>query len=198
MTRSLNKIVIVLTTVTDMKSGSSMNKQPTTGFNAVEAGYSWKSLRQLEKQYNMEIVFASPRGGECMMSPKSSEEAKRDFELKEFLESRQVWYENNGVIGAIAQGSIGLVNMKNPRSGEPFLKNRKITCMTSDEEKKLNEDIPFYVEEKLEELGAKLETQSPYQPNVVIEENRLVSGQNPPSARQFGERLRELIMNIKK
>lgn len=41
----------------------------------------------------MNLVFASPNGGEVQMAPKSREEAMRDEHLKEFFQCREVMDE---------------------------------------------------------------------------------------------------------
>lgn len=65
--------------------------------------------------------------------------------------------------------------------------------MTNDEEKELKEELPFFVEEKMEQLGAKVETESPFKPNVVVEERRLITAQNPQSAKKFAEKIYEAL-----
>ncbi|EPZ36726.1 hypothetical protein O9G_002337 [Rozella allomycis CSF55] len=229
MTHGKNQIVMIMTNTTQLKGS-----QNTTGFNAIEAEY----MQKLQQEENMKLVFASPRGGECRMSPRSKEEAERDPNLKEFIENnhvceclkntkriselnseeifavvligghgclidfpqsnelpqllQNVWYQNRGIIGAIGQGSIALLNMKSDK-GQPFLKSRRITCMSNEEEKSLKEEVPYYVEEKLESVGARVETQSPFKPNVIVEEERLISGQNPQSSHEFSQRMYEMI-----
>ena len=88
-----------------------------------------------------------------------------------------------------------MVNVKSPR-GELLVKGMKIACMTNDEEKQLNEELPFYVEDKLEQLGAEIETSTAFKPNVVIDEERLLTAQNPQSSMQFAQRLESLIEKV--
>jgi putative intracellular protease/amidase len=45
-----------------------------------------------------------------------------------------VW-KNNGIIGAIAQGVVGLINLRVEKEGELLIKNKRITCASDDEEK---------------------------------------------------------------
>lgn len=57
----------------------------------------------------------------------------------------------------------------------------------------LDEDIPFYVEERLEAMGARVESKEPFSPNVVVTEERLITGQNPQSSKIFAEKIEQVV-----
>ncbi len=96
-------------------------------------------------------------------------------------------YENNGVIGAVCHGPAGLVNVK-LSNGKYLVAGKKVNAFTNEEETavKLENVVPFLLESKLIERGARFEKSGLWQPHVVVDE-RLVTGQNPASAKRVGE-----------
>lgn len=68
------------------------------------------------------------------------------------------------------------------------MEGKKVNAFTSEEEKdlKLEDVVPFLLETKLIERGAKFEHSGLWQPHVTVDE-RLITGQNPPSAKGVGE-----------
>jgi len=104
-------------------------------------------------------------------------------------------YAHHAVVAAIGEGVIGLINAKDDR-GEMLIKGRKITCTSKQEEEELNliDHLPFIVEDRLREVGANLEVQDPFKPNVVVEEKgRLITAQNFRSARLFAEKIYKAV-----
>ena len=113
--------------------------------------------------------------------------------LFDFPESRELgqmlskaWYHKRGLIAAISQGVSGLINIK-AESGEPLIKSKKITCPSEKEEQQFRDQLPFMLEEKLEQMGANVETKEPNEINVVVAENRLITAQNSESSKKFVE-----------
>lgn len=108
-------------------------------------------------------------------------------------------YENNGYICTIGHGAAVLTNLRNPkeRSSNNFLVNNKnIACPTNREEKdkRFERVIPFLVEDRLREHGAKIQESEPFKPNVVIDE-RLITAQNSASIREFIRKISEKALN---
>ncbi len=106
--------------------------------------------------------------------------------------ARQI-YENNGVVSAVCHGPAGLVNIK-LSSGEYLVNGKKVNAFTNEEEVavKLDKVVPFLLESKLVERGAKFEKSGLWQKHVTVDQ-RLVTGQNPQSAKGVGEAtLREI------
>ncbi|NML21217.1 type 1 glutamine amidotransferase domain-containing protein [Pseudoflavitalea sp. G-6-1-2] len=102
-------------------------------------------------------------------------------------------YENNGVVGAVCHGPAGLVNIK-LNNGKYLVDGKKINAFTNEEEAavKLENVVPFALESKLIERGAKFEKSGLWQPHVTVD-NRVVTGQNPQSAKAVGEALLGLL-----
>jgi putative intracellular protease/amidase len=96
-------------------------------------------------------------------------------------------YENDGVIGAVCHGPAGLVNVK-LSDGKYLVDGKKVNAFTNEEEAavKLENVVPFLLESKLIERGARFEKAGLWQPHVTVD-NRLVTGQNPASAALVGE-----------
>ncbi len=102
-------------------------------------------------------------------------------------------YENDGVVGAVCHGPAGLVNVK-LSNGNYLVDGKKINAFINEEETavKLENVVPFLLESQLIEHGAKFEKSGLWQPHVTVDE-RVVTGQNPQSAKSVGEAmLREL------
>lgn len=96
-------------------------------------------------------------------------------------------YENNGIVSAVCHGPAGLVNIK-LSDGEYLVNGKNINSFTNEEEiaVKLENVVPFMLESKLIERGAKFEKSAPFQPHVTVDQ-RVITGQNPQSAIGVGE-----------
>ena len=79
-------------------------------------------------------------------------------------------------------------------NGEPLVKGKKVTGFTNSEEKavKLDEVVPFLLEDKLKELGGDYSSVGDWQPHVV-RDGMLVTGQNPASSEGVAEELLKLL-----
>lgn len=111
-----------------------------------------------------------------------------DFpENKELAEIARDIYEQGGVVSAVCHGPAGLVNIK-LSNGEYLIKGKHVNCFSDDEEKSIGLDgvVPFLLESKLVERGAIYEKSDMFQPHVVSNE-RLITGQNPMSAKCVAE-----------
>ncbi|KAF2326578.1 antibiotic biosynthesis monooxygenase [Flavobacterium ginsenosidimutans] len=97
-------------------------------------------------------------------------------------------YENNGIISAVSHGSAGLLNIK--LDDKYLVDGKKINAFTNEEETavKLDKAAPFLLESKLIERGAIFEKSGLWQIHVTVDQ-RLVTGQNPQSAKAVGEAL---------
>jgi len=96
-------------------------------------------------------------------------------------------YEHNGIVAAVCHGPAGLVNIK-LQDGYYLIKDKKINGFSNEEESlvKLTEVVPFLLENKLKERGGIYEKSAPWQPHVTVDQ-RLITGQNPQSAKAVGE-----------
>jgi uncharacterized protein (TIGR02246 family) len=91
-------------------------------------------------------------------------------------------YERGGVVGAVCHGPAGLVNVV-LSDGRRLVDGRAVASFTNDEEQAvgLTDVVPFALQTRLEELGAKHSAAPNFQP-WVVRDGRLVTGQNPASA----------------
>ena len=114
----------------------------------------------------------------------------KDVLLKEIVE---YFYNNKKIISAVCHGPVGLV-LACDKNGEPILKNKKVTCFTNKEEHivKRDEDVPFLLETKIRELGAKFENASPWAEYVCVDGN-IITGQNQHSALLLAEKVVEKL-----
>lgn len=106
-------------------------------------------------------------------------------------------YENNGVVSAVCHGPAGLVNVK-LNNGNYLVEGKKINAFTNEEEiaVKLENVVPFMLETKLIERGAKFEKSGLWQQHVAVDQ-RVVTGQNPQSAQAVGEAILAELKNLK-
>lgn len=98
-------------------------------------------------------------------------------------------YENNGVVAAVCHGPAGLVNIT-LSDGRYLVADREVAGFTNEEEAAvgLTEDVPFLLQTRLEQRGAKHTGASNFQP-WVVRDGRLVTGQNPASATGVAEQV---------
>ncbi|MGY3211835.1 DJ-1/PfpI family protein [Mucilaginibacter sp. HD30] len=105
-------------------------------------------------------------------------------------------YENNGVIAAVCHGPAALVNIK-LSNGQYLVEGKKVNAFTNEEEAAvaLDKVVPFLLENKLIERGAIFEKSGLWQ-NHVVTDKRLVTGQNPASAKGVGEAVASEIQKL--
>jgi putative intracellular protease/amidase len=96
-------------------------------------------------------------------------------------------YDNGGVISAVCHGVVGLLSIEDDK-GNKFINNKNLTGFTNEEEaiNQLTDDVPFLTEDALKKAGAHYTKKDAYTANVVVD-GRLVTGQNPQSAKGVGE-----------
>jgi putative intracellular protease/amidase len=98
-------------------------------------------------------------------------------------------YEAGGFVSAVCHGPAGLVNIQ-LSSGAYLVANKQVAAFTDDEERAvgLTEVVPFLLASRLVERGARHVPAPNFKANVIVSE-RLITGQNPASARGVGEAL---------
>ena len=96
-------------------------------------------------------------------------------------------YDAGGVVGAVCHGVAGLVNTR-LANGELLVTGKAVSAFTNAEEAAvgLTNDVPFLLETALRAHGAVVSTAANFAPIVSVD-TRLVTGQNPASARGVGE-----------
>jgi len=102
-------------------------------------------------------------------------------------------YENGGVIAAVCHGPAALLPIK-LSTGASLLSSKSVTAFTREEEIDFGtiKDIPFLLEEALARKSAKYSKVQPWG-EFVIEDDRLITGQNPASAHKVGEAFAKLV-----
>lgn len=90
-------------------------------------------------------------------------------------------YEANKPVAAVCHGPAGLVGVT-LSNGDPLVKGKKVSAFTDAEEQDtgLQDDMPFLLASKLEELGAQHEAAANWSEKVV-RDGLLITGQNPQS-----------------
>lgn len=91
-------------------------------------------------------------------------------------------YEAGGVVAAVCHGPAALVGIT-LSDGTPLVQGKEVSAFTNAEEEAagLTDAVPFLLQSRLEELGAKHSGAADFEPHVVTD-GRLVTGQNPASA----------------
>lgn len=100
-------------------------------------------------------------------------------------------YESGGIVSAVCHGPAGLVNIR-LSNGKYLVEGKKINAFSNEEEVavKLNKVVPFLLESTLIQRGARFEKSGLWQSHVVTDQ-RVVTGQNPQSAKAVGEAVLE-------
>jgi len=96
-------------------------------------------------------------------------------------------YENGGILSAVCHGPAGLLPIT-LSNGEKLLANKSVTGFTREEEIDYGtiDDIPFLLEESLARNAARYSKVQPWGV-FVIEDDRVITGQNPSSAHAVSE-----------
>ncbi len=102
-------------------------------------------------------------------------------------------YERGGIVAAVCHGPAGLVNLK-LSDGRHLVDGKDVSAFTNDEERVvgLYDTVPFLLADALQERGARHVPAPNFQAQVVVSE-RLVTGQNPASAKGVGEAMLPLL-----
>ncbi|WP_371189612.1 type 1 glutamine amidotransferase domain-containing protein [Thalassotalea maritima] len=102
-------------------------------------------------------------------------------------------YEQGGIIAAVCHGPAALLPIK-LSNGESLLSTKSVTGFTREEEIDYGtiNDVPFLMEEALTRAAARFSKVQPWG-SFVIEDDRLITGQNPASAHAVGEALVRMI-----
>lgn len=113
---------------------------------------------------------------------------------KKLGEILEYFYENDKIIGAVCHGTVGLITARKT-DGTPLVKDKKITGFSNKEEHivKMDEVMPFSLEDKLKELGAIFVAAKPFAENVVVD-GKIITGQNPKSAQELADVIWKLLM----
>ena len=102
-------------------------------------------------------------------------------------------YERGGVVAAVCHGPAGLVNLM-LSDGRYLVDGKDVSAFTHEEERAvgLHSIVPFLLADVLQARGARHLAAPNFQPHVVVSE-RLVTGQNPASAKAVAEAMLTLL-----
>lgn len=95
--------------------------------------------------------------------------------------SRKI-YENGGVVSSVCHGAAGLLNIK-LSNGSLLVKGKQLTGFSNEEEKlaELDKFVPFLTETELVARGALYKKAEEPWISFAVEDQRLITGQNPAS-----------------
>ncbi|MDV2081159.1 type 1 glutamine amidotransferase domain-containing protein [Marinobacter xestospongiae] len=98
-------------------------------------------------------------------------------------------YEGGGVLAAVCHGPAGLLPIT-LSNGEKLLASKAVTGFTREEEVDYGtlDKIPFLLEEALARTARRYSKVQPWQ-ELVVEDDRVITGQNPASAHAVGAAL---------
>ncbi|MDO8143812.1 type 1 glutamine amidotransferase domain-containing protein [Isoptericola sp. 178] len=118
-----------------------------------------------------------------------------DFPDSEGLQriTRQIW-EQGGVVASVCHGYCGLLNTL-LSDGSLLIAGRQVTGFAWTEEvvARVDKLVPYNVEEEAKKRGARYQKATlPFAPYTVVD-GRLVTGQNPGSAKKTAEKVAELL-----
>ena len=112
---------------------------------------------------------------------------------EEFAQISANHYENGGVIASVCHGPSALLPIT-LSTGDKLLASKSVTGFTREEEVDFGtiNDIPFLLEESLARSAAQYTKVQPWQELVIVDE-RVITGQNPASAHGVGKALVDLL-----
>lgn len=165
-------------------------KAPVDGFNLADSINKkfWENTYYRNKIENTKLPLEVKATDYVAIHFAGGHGAMWDFpENKEIADLAAAIYEKGGVVSAVCHGPAGLVNIK-LSNGHFLVDGKKVNAFTNEEEiaVKLQTVVPFLLESKLIERGAIFEKSGLWQSHVVSDQ-RLVTGQNPQSAKLVGE-----------
>lgn len=86
------------------------------------------------------------------------------------------------VVSAVCHGPAGLINVRDV-NGQPLVAGRRVSAFANTEEEAagLTHRVPFLLESRIRELGARYEKGDDFEP-FAVRDGKLVTGQNPASS----------------
>ncbi|MFF2110115.1 type 1 glutamine amidotransferase domain-containing protein [Rhodococcus koreensis] len=98
------------------------------------------------------------------------------------------FYDTGRVVSAVCHGPAGLLNVP-LGNGDPLVKGKNVTGFSWPEEEAAQraDAVPFRLQDELKKLGANYSMADKPFETYVVEDGRLITGQNPGSARAVAE-----------
>ncbi|MEV7203082.1 type 1 glutamine amidotransferase domain-containing protein [Streptomyces griseoluteus] len=109
--------------------------------------------------------------------------------------ARDIW-EAGGAVAAVCHGPAGLVDIT-LSDGSYLISGKNVAGFSNAEEQAvgLSDVVPFHLQTKLEERGARHTSADNFEPHIVTD-GRLVTGQNPASATGVGQALAQVLDSL--
>jgi putative intracellular protease/amidase len=106
-------------------------------------------------------------------------------------------YENGGIVAAVCHGPAALLNIK-LSNGKYLIDGKNVAAFSNEEEAAsgLTQTVPFLLETELTKKGASYTKAPLWQSHVQVSE-RLITGQNPASAKKVGTEIARLLKSKK-
>jgi putative intracellular protease/amidase len=118
-----------------------------------------------------------------------------DFpDTEDFQKLSSEIYEDGGIVSAVCHGVGALLNIKS-KADKLLIKDKAITGYSNDEEVLANalEKIPFKLEDELKSRGAKYTKSLQPFTSYVVEDGRIITGQNPQSTKEVAEKVLQAL-----
>ena len=170
----------------DLKDGANAAFWKKTGSGEEKAGTlgvkDTKALGDLNPADFAAVFYAGGHG--TMWDFRESEDIRK---------LTAVIYEDGGVVGAVCHGPAALIDVK-LADGSPLVKGKKVAAFTNAEEEAvgLTATVPYLLQSELEKAGAVHVPAENFGENAVLD-GRLVTGQNPASAKKAAELVVEAL-----
>lgn len=110
---------------------------------------------------------------------------------------RDVYETNRGIVAAVCHGPAALVDVK-LSNGKYLVDGKKVAGFSNAEEEavKLTKVMPFLLETELKKNGGIYSKAGLWQNHVVVDQ-RIITGQNPASAKKVGTELSKALKALK-
>ncbi|OUS97693.1 type 1 glutamine amidotransferase domain-containing protein [Rhodococcus sp. NCIMB 12038] len=107
------------------------------------------------------------------------------------------FYDTGRIVSAVCHGPAGLLNVP-LGNGDPLVKGKNVTGFSWPEEEAAQraDAVPFRLEDELKKLGAHYSMAAKPFETYVVEDGRLITGQNPGSARAVAEAVVKALQPI--
>jgi putative intracellular protease/amidase len=111
-----------------------------------------------------------------------------DFRGEDLGKLTAKFYDTDRIVSAVCHGPAGLLNVQ-LSDGEPLVKGKNATGFSWPEEEVAQraDAVPFSLQDELKKLGANYSIADKPFDTYVVQDGRLITGQNPGSARAVAE-----------
>ena len=105
-------------------------------------------------------------------------------------------YFNGGIVSSVCHGAAAFRGLSDP-DGNPLIRDKRISGFSNVEEIaiQLNSIVPFSLEDGLKAEGGNYQRGEPWK-SFVVQDQRIVSGQNPASSSAVAQQVVELIKEL--